>query len=132
MRRYTYPAVVTPEENGMYSVHFPDLEGCYTCGDDLGHALYMAQDVLAFTIYDYEQSKREIPAPSKPGVLQTGKGEFVNYITCDTLEYQRRHNNRAVKKTLTIPEWMDAAATEAGVNFSQTLQDALKEKLHIA
>lgn len=132
MKRYTYPAIFTTEKAGGYSVVFPDLEGCYTCGDDLGDAIYMAQDVLAFTLYDYERDQRDIPTPSEASTLHTEENEFVNYVTCDTLEYQRRHNNRAVKKTLTIPEWMDEAATAAGVNFSQTLQDALKQKLSIA
>ncbi len=90
MKRYTYPAVFTPEENGAYSVNFPDLEGCYTCGTDLGDALYMAEDVLAFTLYDYEKNKRVIPQPSNIADISVGEGEFVNCIACDTLEYQYR------------------------------------------
>ena len=132
MKRYTYPAIITPEENGGYSVVFPDLEGCYTCGDDLGDALYMAEDVLAFTLYDYEKEGRDIPDPSPMDVLHLENGEFINYVTCDTLEYQRRNNNKAVKKTLTIPEWMNEMAVNAGINFSQVLQEALSEKLHLA
>ena len=61
MNRYTYPAIITPEADGGFSVCFPDLEGCYTCGDDLGEALYMAEDVLAFTLYDYEKEKKRYP-----------------------------------------------------------------------
>lgn len=132
LKRYTYPAILTPEEDGAYSVNFPDLEGCYTCGDDLGDALYMAEDVLAFTLYDYEKAGREIPVPSPADSLKIEKDEFVNYVTCDTLEYQKRNNNRAVKKTLTIPEWMNEMAINAGINFSQLLQDALIEKLGVA
>ncbi len=131
MKRYTYPAVITPEADGAYSVNFPDLEGCYTCGNDLGDALFMAEDVLAFTLYDYEKNKRTIPQPSNLKDIRVEEGEFVNYIACDTLEYQRRNNNRAVKKTLSIPEWMNELAVNAGVNFSQVLQEALAEKLHI-
>ena len=130
MKRYTYPAIITPEENGAYSVNFPDLEGCYTCGDNLGDALYMAEDVLAFVLFDYENEKREIPSPSPVDSLHLEGNEFVNYVTCDTLEYQRRNNNKAVKKTLSIPAWMNELATNAGINFSQVLQEALTEKLH--
>ena len=54
MAKYAYPAVFTPEENGRFSVNFPDLESCYTCGDDMKDALIMAEDALAFTLYDYE------------------------------------------------------------------------------
>lgn len=131
MSKYVYPAIFTPEENGMFSVDFPDLEGCYTCGEDLAEALYMAEDVLAFTLYDYEKEKKNIPNPSSRDTLELKDGEFVNLIACDTLEYQKRNNNRAVKKTLSIPEWLNEAAIEAGLNFSQVLQNALKEQLGI-
>lgn len=126
--RYAYPAIFTKEENG-YSVIFPDLEGCYTCGDDLKDALYMAEDVLAFTLYDYEKSDKSIPDPSDASTFDAGSNGFVNYIACDTIEYQRRNNNKAVKKTLSIPEWLNELAIEKGVNFSQVLQDALKTQL---
>lgn len=131
MAKYVYPAVFTPEEKGMYSVYFPDLESCYTCGEDLAEALYMAEDVLAFTLYDYEKEKKTIPSPSSRDALELKDNEFVNYIACDTLAYQKRNNNKAVKKTLSIPEWLNEAATSAGLNFSQVLQNALKEQLHI-
>lgn len=132
MKKYVYPAVFTPEENGQFSVAFPDLEGCYTCGDDLADALYMAKDVLSFTLYDYETEQLTIPDPSDPSRLSLQDGAFVNYIACDTLKYRKLNNNAAVKKTLTIPEWLNEVATESGVNFSQVLQKALKEELGIA
>lgn len=129
MSRYAYPAVFTPEENGQFSVNFPDLDGCYTCGDDMKDALIMAEDVLAFTLYDYEKEGKEIPEPSAPGDLTLEKNEFVNYVACDTLEYRKMHNNKAVKKTLTIPEWLYESAMAMGLNFSQVLQDALMDKV---
>ena len=129
MAKYVYPAVFTEEGKG-FSVIFRDLEGCYTCGDTLEEALYMAEDVLAFTLYHYEKEGKDIPAPSEKYDL--GKNDFVNYIRCDTEEYHRRNNNKAVKKTLSIPEWLNEKAVAAGLNFSQVLQEALKEKLDIA
>lgn len=131
MAKYSYPAVFEKEDNGGFSVFFPDFEGCYTCGDDLTDSIYMAEDVLAFTLYDYEKEGKEIPAPSDPSSVHADNG-FVNFIACDTLEYQKRNNNRAVKKTLTIPEWINEAAVKADINFSQLLQDALKEKLKLS
>lgn len=128
--RYAFPAIFTAEEKG-YSVVFPDLEGCYTCGDDIKDALYMAEDVLAFTLFDYEKCQRNIPIPSDSKDLPLGERDFVNYVACDTIEYQRRNNNRAVKKTLSIPEWLNEMAIARGVNFSQLLQDALKTYLGI-
>lgn len=129
MAKYVYPAIFTPEEEGGYSVLFPDLEGCYTCGDNLQDALEMAEDVLAFYLYDEETAGNVIPEASKVEKVKVKDREFVNYIACDTIEYAKTHNNKAVKKTLTIPEWLNEAATRAGVNFSQVLQEALMEKM---
>ena len=131
MSKYSYPAVFTPEENGAYSIDFPDLEGCYTCGDNLADAIMMAEDVLAFVLYDYEKDNRAIPTPSTADKIFLEPGEFVNYIACDTLAYRKMHSNKAIKKTLSIPEWLNEAAETAGINFSRTLQDALMKQLNI-
>lgn len=128
---YVFPAVFTALEDGKYEVVFPDLEGCYTFGDDLNDAIKMAEDVLALTLYDYETDKMSIPEPSDRKAIDLNADQFVNYIAADTLEYRKRFNNKAVKKTLTIPEWMNEAATEAGINFSQILQEALAQKLNL-
>ncbi len=128
MSKYCYPAIFTLEQKGAFSIVFPDLEGCYTCGDDLTDGIMMAEDVLAFTLYDYERGNKEIPVPSLPEHIRIGEGQFINYIACDTLVYRKRHNNRAVKKTLTIPEWLNEAAISMGLNFSQVLQEALIQK----
>lgn len=131
MAKYVYPAIFTPEEEGGYSVFFPDLEGCYTCGDNLQDALFMANDVLAFVLYDYETEGRKIPTPSKVESMEKSDGDFVNYVACDTVEYARMHNNKAVKKTLTIPQWLNDAALKQDINFSQVLQEALMQKVNI-
>lgn len=98
MAKYLYPAVFTPEEEGGYSVYFPDLEGCYTCGDDLQDAMFMANDVLSFVMCDYEAEGKEIPKPSKAENIEKSDADFVNYVACDTVEYARMHNNKAVKR----------------------------------
>lgn len=126
-----YPAVFTPEENGMYSVDFPDLHNCYTSGDNLTDAIYMAEDVLAFTLYDLENEGAKIPVPSKPSDIALKENEFVNFIACDTLKYRKKLNSKAVKKTLTIPEWLNDIAMADDINFSQVLQEALMQKLNI-
>ena len=127
--KYVYPAIFTKEEGGAYSVLFSDLEGCYTCGDTLEDAIEMAEDVLAFTLYRCERDGRPIPAPSDRDAISCGDREFVNHIVCDTLEYRKRNNSRAVKKTLSIPQWLNEEAMARGVNFSQVLQDGLKAQL---
>ena len=131
MEKYVYTAVFSPEEKGAYSVFFPDLDGCYTCGDNLQDAIMMAEDVLAFYLYDKEKEEDKIPVPTPLKEVKTDEGEFVNYIACDTIDYAKLHNNRAIKKTLTIPEWLNEEATAMGVNFSQVLQEALMSKLNL-
>ncbi len=132
MAKYVYPAIFTPEDGGV-SVNFPDLHNCFTSGEDLADALEMAEDVLCMTLYGLEEKQADIPAPSRIEVVQaqTKGAEFVTLICCDTIEYRRFHDNRAVKKTLSIPSWLNDMAERAGVNFSGTLQDALKQQLHI-
>ncbi len=120
------------KKNGLYAVVFPDLEGCYTSGESLADAIEMAEDVLAFTLYDYEKNNRDIPKPSKNTEIPVQNGEFANMIACDTLEYQKMNNNKAVKKTLSIPEWLNEMAVASNINFSQVLQEAVREKLHLA
>lgn len=129
MAKYAYPAIFTPEENGAFSVLFPDLEGCYTCGDSLEDGLEMAEDALALTLYGYEKDGRKIPSPSSLSTISLKDSEFVNYIACDTLKYRKMYNNKAVKKTLTIPEWLNEAAIAMDLNFSQVLQEALLQKI---
>ena len=92
-------------------------------------ALVMGEDVLAFTLYDYEREQRTIPQPSQASDLSLKKGEFINFIACDTIEYRKKQNKKMVKKTLTIPEWLNEAATERNINFSQALQEALVTKI---
>lgn len=127
MAKYVYPAIFTPEEDGGFFIKFPDLEGCFTQGDDLADGIEMAKDVLALVLYDYETDKKVIPAPSSLSSFEITDGAFVNYVACDTLLYRKMYNNKAVKKTLTIPEWLNEEATALGVNFSQVLQSALME-----
>jgi predicted RNase H-like HicB family nuclease len=130
--KYTYTAIFTPEKNGLYSVSFPDLQGCCTSGDDMADAVYMAQDVLCLTLYDLEQDKKNIPAPSKPqDIILTGE-QFMSVVAVDTETYRRYYENKSIKKTLTIPMWLNERAERANVNFSGVLQDALKLHLEIS
>ena len=131
MAKYAYPAIFTPEDDGGFSIIFPDLEGCYTCGDNMVDGLTMAEDVLALVLYGYEKDGREIPAPSKESSIPLSEGEFINFVACDTLEYRKMHNSKSVKKTLTIPEWLNEAAMAMDLNFSQILQEALLSKIEI-
>ena len=130
MAKYIYPAVFTPEDGG-YVVNFPDFESCYTEGDTLEEAMEMADDVLCLTLYDMEETGKEIPAPSSVKEIKTDGDAFVSLVHCDTVEYRKFFDNKAVKKTLTIPNWLNTIAERQGVNFSLTLQNALKKELNL-
>lgn len=131
MAKYIYPAIFKSEDDGGFSIHFPDIEGCYTCGKDLEDGLSMANDALSLMLVEMEDSQDPIPAPSSITSIKLKDGEFSTLITADTIQYRHVLNNMAVKKTLSIPAWLNDAATAAGINFSQTLQEALKSKLHL-
>lgn len=129
---YIYPAIFTPEDNGAYSIRFPDVEGCYTFGDDIDDGIDMAQDALSLLLYsNYEEQNRQVPASTPISDIVLTNGEFIAYITCDTMKYRKKFGTRSVKKTLTIPEWLNDVAVKERINFSQVLQDALKEKLNV-
>ena len=130
MAKYVYPAVFTPEDGG-YVVHFPDFESCYTEGGSLEEAMKMANDVLCLTLYDMEETGKEIPAPSQIKAVETDEASFASLVCCDTVEYRKYFDNKAVKKTLTIPNWLNTIAERQGVNFSMILQNALRKELNI-
>lgn len=129
MAKYAYPAVFTKEDNGQYSVKFRDLEGCNTCGDNIEHAIEMAEDALALVLYGYEVDEKEIPIPTDLKDIKINEDEFVNYIKCDTLEYRKMYNNKSVRKNVTLPEWLNEEAESLKLNFSQELQEALTQKI---
>ena len=134
-----YPACFIKEENG-YSVIFPDLNYLATCGQTFEEALTMAVDCLAGYLYWLQKDGEVAPAASPLDTIDpvevarelevSSEEVFVNIITVDVDEYAKTHFEKSVKKTLTIPAWLNAAALEQNINFSQVLQEALKTKLH--
>lgn len=129
--KYVYPAIFKPLDNGEYFIRVPDLPGCVTEGKTLPDALDMAQDAIAMWLCDAEDKNEPIPPASGVFDVACEEGEFVNLIPVDTIEYRKLNDNRAIKKTLTIPNWLNTRAEKAGINFSQVLQAALKERLGI-
>lgn len=128
--RYVYPALFSREDLG-YSVIFPDLDGCATSAQTLEEALEMAQDALCLMLYDKEERKEPIPEASDISKLTCSEGNFWTLIECDTLEYRKYFDSKAVKKTLSIPAWLNTMAEREDINFSATLQRALKAELGI-
>ena len=132
MDKIVYPAVFRPDECvGGYTVDFPDLLGCVTEGDTLHEALYMASDALGLYLYTLKADKKPFPPATDPADIETHGRDFTTLVEWDEEAYLRRTDNRSVKKTLTIPAWMDALAKERHLNFSQILQGALRQKLGV-
>ncbi|KJR47144.1 Phage-related protein [Desulfosporosinus sp. I2] len=127
---YVFPAIFTPVEKG-YAIRFPDLPGTNSQGKDLANAIYMSRDALA-TWLDYLIDEGEdIPNPSMTNNVSLDDGQFVTMIDVDMTAYRRHKNSKAVKKTLSIPSWLNEEAEAHNVNFSSILQEALKEHLGI-
>lgn len=133
MERYIYPAVFEQREEGGYTVMFPDLPGCISEGDDADDALLMAKDALELYMYNVEDDKEEVPAPSSAAKIKLEKeGSFTSLVEAWMPPVRTEMENKAVKKTLTIPKWLNDAAEDRKVNFSQVLQVALKNHLGLS
>ncbi len=130
MQKIFYPAVFHPEATG-YSVFVPDIDGCYSQGETIEEAIEMASDAIGLCLEEIIEQNKELPSPSNPNSLKYGENDFVALITLDWLAYQKKHNLKSVKKTLTIPSWLNTLAEEQHINFSSVLQSALKQQLHI-
>ena len=122
-----YPAVVHEDADGIW-VEFPDLPGCCTDGESVPDAITNAVDALGAYLCSMSDRAIPYPAASNPRSLEAAAG-FVTMIVTDPVRYKK--NTRAVKKTLTIPEWLNVAAEKAGINFSQLLQESLCTKLGV-
>lgn len=127
---YVYPVIFEEAEEGGYVVTVPDIPCCFTQGDDMADAIFMAEDVIAMMLADYEDRGEAVPTPSKIEDIKTSG--VVSLVRADTDEWRKLVDNKAVKKTLSIPSWLNRKAEKAAINFSQTLQDALCQKLGVS
>lgn len=130
MSKHFYPAIFAKEDSG-YSVRFPDLEGCFTEGDTLEEAYNMSVEAVGLYLESSTAGVFNFPQTQELSNIKVAENETVVLIEFDELEYMKRHSNKAVKKTLSIPQWLNTLAEENNINFSQVLQIALKERLNI-
>ena len=125
MAEYVYPAIFHPNDDGSYTITYPYLPGCISEGKSLGNAIYMAQAALTQWIEYLTDKKQFIPSASDLKTIDLSREEFVSLIRADVKD------GRAVKRTVSIPKWMDDKVTETGLSLSRVLQDALKERLNV-
>ena len=123
-----YPVVLTPIDKG-YLVSVPDLE-IDTHGENMADAIFMARDAIGLWGICQQDEKRTIPEPSTT-VPPHEPGELVSWVDIDFDEYRRKHDNRTVRRNITLPAWLDEAASKANINVSGFIQNALKEHLDI-
>lgn len=128
MRKYIYPVIFQCEEDG-YTVFVPDFEEIITEGDTFEEAYDMAIDAMGLAINSRLEEGIALPVPSKLHAINLQENQDKALIGFDYDEYLKRTDYKAVKKTITLPSWLNKEAKKAGINFSQTLQEALKIKL---
>ncbi len=130
--RYIYPAIFYPESDGRYSVIFPDLNDLATYGDNLADAFSMAQDACEQYLFTSLRDGEQLPASTPlDAVVKDDPNAIVNLICADLDAYARAYDNHAVKKTLSIPAWLNTLCDSYGINYSKVLKDALIAKLQV-
>lgn len=125
---YLYYAIFEAEGDA-FNVSFPDLDGGFTFGENMHDALYMAKDLLEGWLILAEDDDEQFPTPSKPEDITLEEGQLLIPIEANLKAARAKYEAQLSKKTLTIPKYLNILAEEKGINFSQTLTDALKEKL---
>lgn len=129
MKKYYYPAIFHTTDKGGFWVSFPDFPDCMIQGNNWEEAYTKSADALNMAISEILNSKKELPNATLPMDLKIQQGDISFIIEFDLMRYKKMHNNKAVKKTLTIPEWLNEACIEQNINFSQVLQEALIEQI---
>lgn len=127
---YIYPAIFDYSDDGI-SISFPDLPGCFSCANSDQEAIKMANDALSLHLYSMEEDNDEIPEPTPISKIRLDSNQAVVLIEVYMPTMREAIENYSVKKTLSIPQWLNKLEIEKNINFSQVLQSALKEQLGI-
>lgn len=128
--RYFYPAVFAYEPGQEIAIDFPDL-GCATSGINDDDALLSARELLGCVLYGLEEDGEKIPTPTPLADVKTQDNERAVLVDVYMPSIRQANINRSVNRTVTLPAWLNAAALERNINFSQVLQDALKAQLNL-
>ena len=127
---YVYPAVLDFADDGI-SIIFPDLPGCFSCAFSAEEAVHNAREAMGLHLYNMEDDGDVIPVPSDILSVEHEENQAVVLIDVSMPAVRERMRNKSMNKMCTVPAWLLTESKEAGINFSQTLQDALMEKLGI-
>ena len=128
--KYVYPALFVVEDDGII-VTFPDLDDTFTDGATMQEAFENAEDVLNLMLWNREEEKEVIPPPSSPEQVSVPQGTTLAMIKADTLAYRKLHDTKTIRRSITIPSWLDTLARERNINFSQLMQNAIRRECGI-
>lgn len=128
---YIYPAIIKKLGDKDYNIRFKDFENIISCGESIDEAYNMAEDALKLEIFDLYSDKLEIPIATDITDIEVESDETLILVKVNMKNILKQYDNKAIKKTLTIPSWLNKLAEEKKINFSQVLQDALKKILDI-
>lgn len=128
--RYFYPAVFTYEPDCEIAVTLPDFDVA-TSGVDEGDALMSARELLGITIFGMEQDGEELPVPSHVNDVKVDENERAVLVDVFMPSIRMANVNKSVTRTVTLPAWLNALAMENGENFSQVLQEGLRQRLAV-
>lgn len=124
---YIFPAIIEKNEKN-YNVYFPDLPGCVASGEDIPQAVNQAKGALELHLWGMEQDDEVIPVPEYRD-MQIATNETICFIDVNMFGIRAKMDNRSVKKTLSIPWYLNELAEKKKINFSQLLQNALRAQL---
>lgn len=123
----SYPAIFTYEDN-QYWVEFVDLEGCFSDGETLAEAMENAKEAMGLYLEDLEEYPK---CTENIKNIKLNENQIVSFVTVNLTEHRKKYENKSVKKTLSIPAWLNTVAEKENINFSQLLQKALMETLNV-
>lgn len=129
LNNYYFPAIFYFDDDGI-SIEFPDLPGCLPCAQTQEEAFRNAKEALGLHLYGMEKDGDLIPEPTPINELTIESGGMVAMVDVFMPAFRDRMNNKSVNRTVTLPAWLNAAAQERNINFSQVLQDALKLQIN--
>lgn len=119
-----YPAIFTPFDDGNgFTVEVPDLPGCVTEGDNLIEAIEMGTDAASGWILGEIEDGNGFPAASDE--IKAPDGSFVNLLVLDIDSYAEQYGNKAVRRNITVPAWLDTYAQKNHLSLSKVVQDTL-------
>ena len=130
--RFTYVSDDDTYPNGVYEVQFIDFDTCFTFGETITEALENAEDVLNLHLWNLEEQKAEIKAPTNIKDIQQDEDSFISLVSADTFEYRKLHDTKAVRKTVSIPRWLDTMAAQHNLNYSNIFQNALMKEINVS